>query len=158
MRVTALYLQVQSCLAEERCGDGLTAIGVSCGRGVPDTFSVEGRRVVLHLGDDVAKSMSCMIHADGILTGCSTFGQVAGLFTTGLRFFSLGCRGDDLQFTPRQYQMLPPFAVSERGDMWVPVRGSWFDPELLSDRLLEAALDRHLRHLTNRDLSVHNGL
>lgn len=93
---------------------------------------------MLHVGADVQNAMSCMIQADAILMGCSTFGQIAGLLTKGLSFFSTDCGGSN---TPDQYKTVPPIAVAERGHLWVPVSGSWRDPVLLSTNLLSGALD-----------------
>ena len=93
--------------------------------------------IVLHVGHDVQNAMSCMIQADGLLMGCSTFGQVAGLLTRGISFFSQHCSG---QMTPAQYKVIPPLAIAERGRMWVPVEGSWRDPVLASMGPLRGAL------------------
>ncbi|CAM9920162.1 unnamed protein product, partial [Hapterophycus canaliculatus] len=55
----------------------------------PNAFRVEGKPLVLHVGRDVTDTLSCMIHADGLLMGCSTFGQLAGVLNgDGLSFFS----------------------------------------------------------------------
>lgn len=80
-----------------------------------------------------------MIHADGLLMGCSTFGHVAGLLNRdGISFFSTECNGFR---APLHYKMIPPIAVAERGKMWVPVSGSWRNPVLTSTSIFEAALD-----------------
>lgn len=92
---------------------------------------------MLHVGTNVVQTMSCMIHADGVLMGCSTFGQVAGILSKGISFFSLQCGGDK---TPDQYLLIPPMAVAELGKMWVPVDGSWRDPVLWSEESLTEAL------------------
>jgi len=34
-----------------------------------------------------------MVNADAILMGCSSFGQVAGILSEGIKFFSVGCVG-----------------------------------------------------------------
>ena len=94
--------------------------------------------IVLHVGPDVPKAISCMILADGVLMGCSTFGQVAGLFSKGISFFSMQCSGE---VTPNHYKVIPPIAVSERGYLWVPVTGSWHDPVIYSTEALICALD-----------------
>ena len=79
-----------------------------------------------------------MIQADGVLMGCSTFGQIAGLLTKGVSLFSTQCGGAR---TPVQYKLIPPLAVAEMGHLWVPVAGSWRDPVLQSPALLTGALD-----------------
>lgn len=104
-------------------------------------FYVIDKNIVLHVGDDVANDMSCMIRADGLLMGCSTFGQVAGILSRGISMFSMRCAGLK---TPRQYGTIPALAVAERGHMWVPVEGSWRDPVLSSVSSFRAALDTHL--------------
>lgn len=93
---------------------------------------------MLHVGPDVQNAMSCMIHADGVVMGCSTFGQIAGLLTKGISFFSMQCGG---AATPDQYKSIPPMAVAERGYLWVPIAGSWRDPVLASVELFRGALD-----------------
>lgn len=82
------------------------------------------------------------IQADGVLMGCSTFGQVAGLLTEGIKLFSVGCVG---HITPVQYRMIPPLAIAEYGHMWVPIDGSWRNPELTASRIFDAALTTHLK-------------
>lgn len=104
---------------------------------------MEGRPLILHIGHDVANALSCMIQADGLLMGCSTFGQLAGVLNRdGISFFSTGCSGLG---TAVQYKMVPPLAVAERGYMWAPVDGSWRDPVLRSTEAFETALDELLR-------------
>lgn len=93
---------------------------------------------MLHVGPDVQNAMSCMIQADAVLMGCSTFGQVAGLLTKGISMFSTDCGGAS---TPYQYKTIPPLAVAERGRLWVPVVGSWRDPVLTATDILSGALD-----------------
>lgn len=73
--------------------------------------------------------------------GCSTFGQIAGTLTAGLRFFSTACEGDQ---TPRHYKLMPPLAMAEGGKSWVPVKGSWRDPVLLSEEILRVELENLL--------------
>lgn len=85
--------------------------------------------------------MSCMIHADGILMGCSTFGHIAGILTKGISFFSMQCHG---KRTRDQYRLVPPIALSERGKLWVPVSGSWRNPALWSNGALTEALEDYL--------------
>lgn len=99
------------------------------------------KAIVLHVGTGVQQAMSCMIQADGIVMGCSTFGQVAGLLSTGVSMFSTKCSGGQ---TPPHYKLIPPLAVSERGHLWVPVAGSWYDPVLNSTDILQFALDTFL--------------
>ena len=105
-------------------------------------FNVLRRPITLHVGPDVQNAMSCMIQADGLLMGCSTFGHVAGLLTKGISFFSMHCSGEK---TPAQYKTIPPLAIAERGHLWVPVAGSWRDPILKSTEPLSAALDTLIR-------------
>lgn len=107
-----------------------------------DLFRVEDRPIVLHLGVEVARSLSCMIRADAVLMGCSTFGHMAGVLTKGIRLFSEACTGE---VTPAQYRMVPPLAVADLGDMWVPVNGSWRDPVLGADAIFDSALEELLR-------------
>lgn len=104
-------------------------------------FDVVGKPIVLHLDSDAHNALQCMIQADGILMGCSTFGQIAGIFSEGISFFSMKCGGDR---TPAQYKMIPSIAVAERGHLWVPVAGSWHNPVLESNEVLNAALATHL--------------
>lgn len=104
-----------------------------------------GKDIVLHVGPDVTNALSCMIHADGVLMGCSTFGQVAGLLTKGISMFSMQCGGAS---TPDQYKSIPPLAVAERGRLWVPIGGSWRDPVMGSPALFRGALDTLLAERT----------
>lgn len=105
---------------------------------------MEGKPLFLHVGRDVANTLSCMIQADGLLMGCSTFGQLAGILNgDGISFFSTECGGLG---SPIQDKMIPPMAVAERGRMWVPVTGSWRDPTLRAKNVLSAALDELLRN------------
>ena len=97
--------------------------------------------MVLHLHPDVENAMSCMIQADGVIMGCSTFGQIAGLLTEGISMFSTQCGGPR---TPVQYKGVPPLAVAEMGHLWVPVAGSWRDPVLTSPALFRGAVDHLL--------------
>lgn len=133
--------QIQPCLDAETPSDcpekraGLQG----CKAKRLDIFHLQGKPVVLHVGSDVVKTMSCMIHADGLLMGCSTFGQIAGILNKGISFFSAQCGG---QLTPEQYQLIPPMAIAERGDMWVPIAGSWRDPVLQANEIFLRALDQ----------------
>ena len=79
-----------------------------------------------------------MIKADGVLMGCSTFGQIAGLLSRGISLFSTKCGG---ALPPVQYKSIPPLAVAEMGHLWVPIAGSWVDPELKSTALFSGAVD-----------------
>lgn len=97
-----------------------------------------GKPIVLHVGPDVQNAMSCMIQADGVMMGCSTFGQIAGILTKGISFFSMECGGAS---TPDQYKTTPPLALAEMGYLWVPIAGSWRDPVLTSLPLLRGTLD-----------------
>ena len=101
-------------------------------------FHVLHKNIVLHVGEDVQNAMSCMIQADGLLMGCSTFGQVAGILTKGISMFSMNCVGEK---TPYQYGTTPPMAVAESGNLWAPIEGSWKDPALLSVSLFRGALE-----------------
>lgn len=101
-------------------------------------FNVVGKNIVLHNGADVQKDLSCMTRADGLLMGCSTFGQVAGILSRGISMFSLHCGG---AHTPDQYKTIAPLAVSEMGRLWVPIAGSWRDPIFTSVSLFRRALD-----------------
>lgn len=92
---------------------------------------------MLHVGESMQNAMSCMIQAGAMFLGCSTFGQVAGLLTKGIKFFSMSCEGN---YTPTQYKTTPLMAIAEGGYLWVPVAGSWRDPVLESTELLRSAL------------------
>ena len=96
----------------------------------------------LHLNPDIRNALSCMIKSDGIVMGCSTFGQIAGILSNGISFFSMGCQGD---MTGPKSRMTPGLAIAERGHRWVPVRGSWFDPALYSIDILRAAIEELTR-------------
>lgn len=84
-----------------------------------------------------------MSQADGLLMGCSTFGHIAGVLNNGgISFFSTACDGAN---APAHYKLIPPLAVAERGEMWVPVSGSWRDPVLTSTTILDVALETLLK-------------
>lgn len=137
-----LSFQIPVCLAAEIPLDcPLKRAGYPCGPERSGNFHVLGKPIVLHVGSDVQNALSCMIQSDGLLMGCSTFGQVAGLLTKGISFFSMHCSGGR---TPTQYKTIPPLAVAERGHMWVPVSGSWRDPVLTSTDILSSTLDTFL--------------
>lgn len=74
--------------------------------------------------------------------GCSTFGQIAGLITKGIKFFSVGCVG---RMTPVQYRMMPPLAIAEYGHTWVPIDGSWRTPVLSALGVFKVALTKLIR-------------
>lgn len=137
--------QIPSCVDAETpadCPEKRAGAADECPPERPGAFRVEGRPLVLHVGRDVANTLSCMIQADGLLMGCSTFGQVAGILNRdGISFFSTGCGGPG---SPIQGKVVPPLAVAERGRMWVPVSGSWRDPVLRAKHLFSAALDELL--------------
>ncbi|CAM9392060.1 unnamed protein product [Scytosiphon promiscuus] len=105
-------------------------------------FRVRDKAIMLHFDRDVRNTLSCMIQADGIVMGCSTFGQVAGLFSKGISMFSMHCEGER---TPLQYKMIPPLALSERGQLWVPIVGSWYDPVLNATHIFRNVLDTLLQ-------------
>ncbi|CAM9182579.1 unnamed protein product [Ectocarpus sp. 8 AP-2014] len=131
--------QIDECLAAPTPRDCLEKqAGSSCAPTRSGIFRVRDKSFVLHVGSDVQNEMSCMIQADGIVMGCSTFGQIAGLLTRGISFFSTRCSGDA---TPPQYRSIPPLAIAERGHLWVPIEGSWHDPVLSSTSIFRAALD-----------------
>lgn len=115
------------------------------GECIPDRsgiFTVLSKPIVLHVGEDVVNALSCMALADGVVMGCSTFGQLAGLLTNGISMFSTACSG---LRTPGQYKMVPPIAISERGKKWVPIEGSWRDPKLTATNAWRNALHEHLK-------------
>lgn len=131
--------QIPACLAAETPGDcPEKKAGLFCSSNRSGIFHVAGRPIVLHVGPNVKNALSCMIQADAVLMGCSTFGQIAGLLSKGISLFSTDCGGN---YTPSQYKLTPPLAVAERGYLWVPIAGSWRDPVLTSTKLLRGALD-----------------
>ncbi|CAM9977081.1 unnamed protein product [Scytosiphon promiscuus] len=133
--------QIEACMvapAPDQCWEKSHG-APSCNPDRSGVFLVQGRPLFLHVGLDVENDMSCMIEADALLMGCSTFGQVAGLFSEGIKLFSTGCAG---WRTARHYQMIPPTAVAEEGKMWVPVSGSWRNPKIYSERILEVAISQ----------------
>eukprot|EP00752_Nemacystus_decipiens_P015660 g13975.t1 len=131
--------QIQECSAAPTPDDcPEKQAGRWCSPAHDGIFKIVDKKIVLHVGSDVQNALSCMIHADGILMGCSTFGQMAGVLTKGISMFSVQCDGPR---TPAQYKLIPPFALAERGNLWVPVAGSWRDPALISTSLFAGALD-----------------
>lgn len=128
----------------EDCPEKRAGAANTCPPARSGTFRVEGKPLFLHVGRDVANTLSCMIQADGLLMGCSTFGQLAGILNRdGISFFSTSCGGLG---SPIQDKMIPPLAVAERGRMWVPVAGSWRNPVLRAKPVLSAALDELLQN------------
>eukprot|EP00904_Undaria_pinnatifida_P013664 jgi/Undpi1/9428/HiC_scaffold_27.g11885.m1 len=142
--------QVPECLTAkvpDHCPE--SEMGKPC---IPDRsgmFNVVGMPAVLHVSPDVHNAISCMIQADGLLMGCSTFGQLAGLLSKGISFFSMHCSGDE---TPVQYKAIPPIAVADLGHLWVPITGSWHDPRLNSTEVLTGALETLLK---NKGMLLH---
>ncbi|CAM9300435.1 unnamed protein product [Ectocarpus sp. 8 AP-2014] len=131
--------QIEECLAATTPSDcPEKQAGSFCTPRRSGIFRVRDKSIVLHVGSDVQNEMSCMIQADGVVMGCSTFGQIAGLLTRGISFFSTGCSGER---TPHQYRSIPPLAIAERGRLWVPIEGSWHDPVMSSTLIFRAALD-----------------
>lgn len=104
-------------------------------------FRINDKPLYLHVGLDVQNELSCMIQADGILMGCSTFGQMAGVLGKGLKFFSYQCSGAK---TPNHYKMMPALAIAEGGHRWIPVSGSWHDPAIMSQSIFKMALGIYL--------------
>ena len=146
----ARALQVPGCLTAvvpEDCPE--KRVHRSCSPERAGTFDVIGMPVVLHVSPDVHNAMSCMVQADGVLMGCSTFGQLAGIFSKGISFFSMHCSG---YRTPAQYKTIPPLALAERGHLWVPVAGSWHNPVLNSTEVLSRALDTLLEEKGMSDM------
>lgn len=82
-----------------------------------------------------------MIQSDGVLMGCSTYGQIAGVLTKGIAFFTMNCGGER---TPIQYKLIPLMAIAEGGVKWVPIAGSWRDPAIYSGRILTKAIEKVL--------------
>lgn len=118
--------------------------GAPCHAKRSGIFRVQGRPLFLHLGQDVQNALSCMIKADGVLMGCSTFGHIAGVLNGGgISFFSTECDGS---WAPVHYKMIPPLAVAEGGQMWVPISGSWRNPVLMSQSIFDVALDTLLKN------------
>lgn len=131
--------QIEECLAATTPRDcPEKQAGTFCTPKRAGIFRIRDKSIVLHVGSDVQNEMSCMIQADGVLMGCSTFGQIAGLLARGISLFSTRCSGEA---TPHQYRSIPPLAIAEKGHLWVPIEGSWHDPVLTSRSIFSAALD-----------------
>lgn len=122
--------------------------GSPCSPTRDGVFKVTGKTILLHVGGEAKHDLSCMTQADGVVMGCSTFGQVAGILNTGISMFSLHCGGNK---TPQHYKTVPPLAVAENGRLWVPISGSWRDPVLTAVSLFRKALDALV---SQRDMSV----
>lgn len=108
-------------------------------------FHVRGAPIVLNLGADVVNTLGCMIKADGIIMGCSAFAEAAGILSKNMKLFSVGCGGP---MTWEQNQMAPPLAIAERGEMWVPIAGSWRNPVLKSSHIFRRVLKQYLAENT----------
>lgn len=141
-------MQISCCLEAETPDDcpEKRAGARLCNADRPGMFFVNNKPIVLHVGRNVGEAMSCMIQSDGVMMGCSTFGQVAGLLTKGIRFFSTQCDGEN---TPEKHKAISPLAIAERGLLWVPISGSWRDPILVSTEILSGALETILRNMHN---------
>lgn len=101
------FLQVPACIGAKRPAEcpEKDAGAPSCNPTRSGIFAVDGRDMYLHVGLDVKNDLSCMAMASGVLMGCSTFGQVAGVLSRGIRFFSMECAG---WRTTMQYKLIPP--------------------------------------------------
>lgn len=76
------------------------------------------KRLLLHVGLDAQNDLTCMVQADAILMGCSSFGQVAGILSEGLKFFSVGCVGSQ---TGPQLRMGAPLVRTAEFDLFLSV-------------------------------------
>lgn len=137
----ASFQQIPACVNEEPWADCPKTKDGTCTPTRSGAFRVANKPIIIHIGEDVVSALSCMALADGIVMGCSSFGQIAGLLSHGISMFSVRCDGDR---TPAQYKAIPPMAIAERGEMWVPIEGSWHDPRLYSLELFDRVLDQHL--------------
>lgn len=140
-RIVSCSSQVSACLKAESGDCDKNAVGEKCNLNRSGVFGIHEKPMLLHVGRDVQNALSCMIHADGVLMGCSTFGHVAGLLSKGISLFSTACSHG---LTPYQYRLVPPMAIAEGGYLWVPITGSWRDPVLESKELFKGALDTFL--------------
>ena len=121
--------------------------GKVCYRAQSKEFKVIGKPIVINTSGDVVNVLGCMIAADGIATGCSSFGVLAGILSSGIKMFSTGCSGHQ---TWIQNQVATPLAVSEQGYMWVPLSGSWQSPVLERTGIFSRALQQHVAHTRGR--------
>ena len=131
-------MQVQECLEiklPDDCKRGTTTNG--CSPNGSGMFHVHQKSILLHVGREVLSSLSCMIKSDGVVMGCSTFGQIAGILTNGISFFTVQCKG---RVTAPHYKAVPALAVAERGDRWVPITGKWDEPMLNSTDILRRVI------------------
>lgn len=115
--------------------------GKVCYPAVSGEFKVVGMPIIINVSPDVVNVFGCMIAADGIAMGCSSFGVLAGILSSGIKMFSDGCSGS---LTWIQNKISPPLAVSELGYMWVPLSGSWVTPVLEKPELFSRALQQKL--------------
>ncbi|CAM9998318.1 unnamed protein product [Ascophyllum nodosum] len=131
--------QVQECFEiklPEHCERGATM--ETCSPNGSGMFRIISQKpILLHVGRDVLSSLSCMIQSDGVVMGCSTFGQIAGILTNGISFFTLECGGRQTQ---GHYKVLPALAVAERGNLWVPITGTLDEPVLNSTDILRRVI------------------
>lgn len=104
-------------------------------------FHVRGTSIVLNLDPDAINALECMIEADGVVMGCSPFGSLAGILSRGVKIMSAACRG---VMSWEQSQLAPPFAIAERGKMWVPIAGSWHNPTMKSTAVFQHTIKLHI--------------
>ena len=88
----------------------MDAGALACNPNRTGIFRVRQKPLFLHVGHDVQNDLACMIQADAVLMGCSTFGHIAGALGLGIKFFSLECGGAASTF---HYQMMPPLVRRE---------------------------------------------
>ena len=88
----------------------MDAGALACNPNRTGIFRVRHKPLFLHVGHDVQNDLACMIQADAVLMGCSTFGHIAGALGLGIKFFSLACGGTASTF---HYQMMPPLVRRE---------------------------------------------
>ena len=134
--------QVQECFEIKLSGDcERRATTNACSPNGSGIFRINQRYILLHVGRDVLSSLSCMIQSDGIVMGCSSFGQIAGILTRGISFFNVQCTGRQ---TAPHYKSIPALAVAERGHRWVPVAGTWSEPMLNSTDILRRVIKNQI--------------
>ena len=138
-----MLAQVRACIDAQPPDDcpEKQAGGAFCYPERSGVFHVRGAPVVLNLDPDVVNTLGCMIEADGILMGCSAFGELAGVLSEGMKLFSVGCGGP---MTWEQNQLSPPLAIAERGELWVPIAGSWRNPGIGSIHIFRQVLTQYL--------------